>query len=222
MKIGVRAKGQGEKCPYCHEQLEAEAVSTCDGCETVYHSACWNELGRCALLGCGSEESADSEGSPEKADVSSTERVRSTQRATNRLQQSSSEAESPFGAGGIVFLLLTEFAAAAIAFQHAREQGIRNDGLDGFFEAVGAAFLILPMPLVVIGLWKLAKSSNRRRVLSNGLKAARFWGLFGLSFSIWILFKEAHPNLEILLVPGCYTFLLGFAAGLLAREKNSI
>lgn len=41
-----------EKCPLCWGSLRAETHLTCDGCSTPHHSACFQELGGCATLGC--------------------------------------------------------------------------------------------------------------------------------------------------------------------------
>ncbi len=45
-------------CPYCHDQLDDEAlVCDRDGCGAYYHEECWNECrrdyGGCAIYGCG-------------------------------------------------------------------------------------------------------------------------------------------------------------------------
>jgi hypothetical protein len=47
----------GTRCAYCHGGIsgaEADLVA-CDRCHTVLHDECWRELGRCPLLGCGSQ-----------------------------------------------------------------------------------------------------------------------------------------------------------------------
>jgi hypothetical protein len=46
------------RCAYCHADVtgrEPDLVA-CGRCGTVLHEACWNELGRCALLGCPGDD----------------------------------------------------------------------------------------------------------------------------------------------------------------------
>jgi hypothetical protein len=41
------------RCALCHGELDGEtARADCSRCGTVLHEACWNELGRCPVLGC--------------------------------------------------------------------------------------------------------------------------------------------------------------------------
>lgn len=41
------------RCPYCRESVERDQPSArCDGCETLIHAACADELGGCSTLGC--------------------------------------------------------------------------------------------------------------------------------------------------------------------------
>jgi hypothetical protein len=48
--------GQGGKprCPYCRVDLTGAELDlvACDRCSTVLHGPCWEELGRCPVLGC--------------------------------------------------------------------------------------------------------------------------------------------------------------------------
>jgi hypothetical protein len=42
------------RCSYCHDHVtgaEPDLIA-CAACGTVLHEACWNEHGRCPLLGC--------------------------------------------------------------------------------------------------------------------------------------------------------------------------
>jgi hypothetical protein len=44
-----------QRCPYCREAIagaDPTPVSSCGGCATVLHEACWDELGRCPTRGC--------------------------------------------------------------------------------------------------------------------------------------------------------------------------
>ncbi len=44
-----------QRCPYCRDHLAGEAqhrLVSCDGCRTVYHAECHDELGGCATRGC--------------------------------------------------------------------------------------------------------------------------------------------------------------------------
>jgi hypothetical protein len=53
-RIDVKAAPSQPICPLCHDQI-GEARSRegrCSDCETLYHSACWSELGGCALPSC--------------------------------------------------------------------------------------------------------------------------------------------------------------------------
>lgn len=45
------------RCPYCHDSIEGseEETGTCLECGTLIHSECHEELGRCAILGCGGQ-----------------------------------------------------------------------------------------------------------------------------------------------------------------------
>jgi len=57
------ADGAGRtRCAYCHDAIQGEDASlvACERCATVLHDGCWQELGRCPLLGCGSRR-ADGE-----------------------------------------------------------------------------------------------------------------------------------------------------------------
>lgn len=46
------------RCSYCHGALAPEDVTrTCERCSTVLHEGCWDELGRCPMLGCGGKAS---------------------------------------------------------------------------------------------------------------------------------------------------------------------
>lgn len=38
-------------CPYCKNPVEG-ATAVCPKCGTLYHEACWNEHGACAVFGC--------------------------------------------------------------------------------------------------------------------------------------------------------------------------
>ncbi len=55
---GFAGDGGGVRCPYCHDAItgDEEALAACRACDTVLHAACWEELGRCPLLGCESKE----------------------------------------------------------------------------------------------------------------------------------------------------------------------
>lgn len=49
------------RCPYCHGELDGlEKEVACGLCGTPHHGACWNEHGRCVVLGCGSVRAARS------------------------------------------------------------------------------------------------------------------------------------------------------------------
>lgn len=39
------------RCPFCHDALDAETTS-CGACETIHHTACWDENGGCTIFGC--------------------------------------------------------------------------------------------------------------------------------------------------------------------------
>ena len=57
-------EGQTPRCPYCHDQLEAEAEAIqCPGCQTRHHAECVRELGVCTTYGCG-EQLAPGEAAP--------------------------------------------------------------------------------------------------------------------------------------------------------------
>jgi hypothetical protein len=47
--------GGAARCAYCHDGItgEEDGLAACGGCRTVLHGACWDELGRCPVLGCG-------------------------------------------------------------------------------------------------------------------------------------------------------------------------
>lgn len=46
-------QGKDRLCPYCRSAVEVAADSSeCEGCATLYHQSCWDELGGCSTLGC--------------------------------------------------------------------------------------------------------------------------------------------------------------------------
>ena len=50
--LGKRAHG-AVRCSYCHGDLApADESAPCERCGTVLHVGCWQELGRCPVLGC--------------------------------------------------------------------------------------------------------------------------------------------------------------------------
>tara|TARA_R110002072_G_scaffold191434_4_gene348297 strand:+ start:861 stop:1532 length:672 start_codon:yes stop_codon:yes gene_type:complete len=56
---GLEGQSDRIRCPYCHDLLQSggpggtapEALSTCEGCHTAHHEACYAEAG-CTILGC--------------------------------------------------------------------------------------------------------------------------------------------------------------------------
>lgn len=55
MRERDRVKLPGERCPYCHEEVErgdADKVA-CNACMGWHHQACWVEHGACAACGAG-------------------------------------------------------------------------------------------------------------------------------------------------------------------------
>jgi len=53
--LGLTRRAKLATCPYCKADIlkrELEGVVRCTGCETVQHSACWNENGGCSIMGC--------------------------------------------------------------------------------------------------------------------------------------------------------------------------
>jgi hypothetical protein len=49
---------RGPRCAYCHDALRpGEAgLLACALCSTVLHAACWEDLGRCPVLGCAGKD----------------------------------------------------------------------------------------------------------------------------------------------------------------------
>jgi hypothetical protein len=43
------------RCPYCFDAIAGSELDlvACSSCATVLHDACWSDLGRCPVLGCG-------------------------------------------------------------------------------------------------------------------------------------------------------------------------
>ncbi len=39
------------RCPFCHEDVEAQESVVCQGCLTRHHEACWEESGVCSSCG---------------------------------------------------------------------------------------------------------------------------------------------------------------------------
>ena len=55
LRLDARARSTTElRCSYCHGDLAAAADENapCERCGTVLHAGCWEELGRCPVLGC--------------------------------------------------------------------------------------------------------------------------------------------------------------------------
>jgi hypothetical protein len=50
--LGERVASAHPRCAYCHEDLGTDGVEKCGRCGTALHAACWEELGRCPVLGC--------------------------------------------------------------------------------------------------------------------------------------------------------------------------
>jgi len=48
----VTQQGYGQRCPYCHDDLEGRLLA-CETCATPLHAECCRELGRCTTIGCG-------------------------------------------------------------------------------------------------------------------------------------------------------------------------
>lgn len=70
------------RCPYCFDQLgEDDEVSRCDRCSTALHTSCFEEYGRCTVVGCAGRPARDR--APDEAVVS---------RLLTRLAQSSGTA----------------------------------------------------------------------------------------------------------------------------------
>jgi hypothetical protein len=42
------------RCPYCRDDvgLDGDDIMACGGCDTVHHSACYDEAGGCTIFGC--------------------------------------------------------------------------------------------------------------------------------------------------------------------------
>jgi hypothetical protein len=60
----LRSRSGHARCAYCHADVtgaEPDLVA-CGLCSTVLHAGCWEELGRCPVLGCEGK-------SPERAQV---------------------------------------------------------------------------------------------------------------------------------------------------------
>jgi len=57
-----RSERGAARCAYCHADVTGDEpdLVACEGCATVLHAGCWEELGRCPVLGCAS-------GKPERA-----------------------------------------------------------------------------------------------------------------------------------------------------------
>jgi hypothetical protein len=49
----VSSTGKTSLCPICKGAVNSqEAVTSCPSCHTIYHTACWQEIGGCGLYGC--------------------------------------------------------------------------------------------------------------------------------------------------------------------------
>lgn len=50
----MAGEGGRPHCPYCRDELTGEETDlvSCRLCRTVLHDECWQELGRCPVLGC--------------------------------------------------------------------------------------------------------------------------------------------------------------------------
>jgi hypothetical protein len=50
---GLQTTLRLNRCPYCHDHVEAEESLVCQGCLARHHSGCWEEHGTCASCGEG-------------------------------------------------------------------------------------------------------------------------------------------------------------------------
>jgi hypothetical protein len=51
----VRGTSAGSTCPYCKDKIqprESEGVIRCPSCDSLQHTACWQEHGGCSVHGC--------------------------------------------------------------------------------------------------------------------------------------------------------------------------
>ncbi|MDC3379033.1 hypothetical protein OAX78_01965 [Planctomycetota bacterium] len=59
-----RVKVPGDRCPYCHDEVERSASDklACNECMAWHHSSCWQEHGSCAA--CGANRTGVATGTP--------------------------------------------------------------------------------------------------------------------------------------------------------------
>lgn len=55
----AEAKDGDIRCPYCHGDLGTDGLVTCARCEARQHVDCFESHGRCAVFGCGSQETRE-------------------------------------------------------------------------------------------------------------------------------------------------------------------
>jgi hypothetical protein len=57
-RLALRGASGGARCSYCHDSITGEEpdLVACGRCHTVLHEGCWQELGRCPVLGCDGHE----------------------------------------------------------------------------------------------------------------------------------------------------------------------
>ena len=63
----ARPSSDAKRCPYCHEDLAAEPELPrvdCARCRAPHHAACWEDDPRCAVYGCGGQETVDETKAP--------------------------------------------------------------------------------------------------------------------------------------------------------------
>jgi hypothetical protein len=53
-RLAFPGLSKAARCAYCHADVSGEEpdLVACETCSTIAHEACWDELGRCPVMGC--------------------------------------------------------------------------------------------------------------------------------------------------------------------------
>lgn len=54
-KVRVQEGPDGERCPYCLDDVTSDDVASCDRCGTKHHASCFLAHGSCTILGCNGQ-----------------------------------------------------------------------------------------------------------------------------------------------------------------------
>lgn len=202
------------KCPYCERFILADQeVKICPECEKSHHLACWNELGECAMYGCGTPQTEEVQETQELK-VKSEEKIEPTLSVRDAFslgwQSFRNRAGFLIGVTLLMSFILAVFNRSGLNFARGNTNATTFVGLLSSGLSIWLGIGLLKIHLKIID----GKKVKVQDLFSGG---DRFWSFFASTVLVSIM---VGIGTIFLILPGIIMAVYAFFAPYLIVDRN--